>query len=587
MPITEATIRNLTTVQSYERGQDYYRRGMVYDVQKRGDALIAEVEGSGYEPYKVTVEVTEDEVLSTWCTCPYDGGGDCKHIVAVLLTYLHKPDQITERSTIDDLLTNLGEAELRELLTNLLETEPHLVDWVETKLTPPVEQGGAINLPASRSDPVDPTPFRRQARQLLRGHDYYGAAWGIAGQMLELLGQAQPFLEAGQGRNALLILEAVTEPYIDSWFDFDDSDGELGGVFDEIGPLFTEAILSADLSPAERQAWAKKFTAWQGEIEDYGIDEGFDTAMAAAEHGWDYPPLLKVLQEGHVSEQGAWGAEVPWYADELTVARLNVLERQGRTTEYLNLAEAEGQTARYLTMLVKLDRNEDALAYGMQYMATADEALVLAQALREHDQPTKALKIAEHGLTLEGETVTLARWLRDFAAETFQPDVAVKAARIAFARSFSLEDYQAVETAAGAEWPALKSELLDQLAAVQYAFGRIDIYLHEGMVDEAVQDVDRQSYTGYGTVERVVEVAWQSHPEWVIRQCKKQAEPIMDGGKSKYYHHAVRWLEKVGRTYLGSNRDDEWRAYLESLISKHARKYSLRPQLEALRKYEL
>jgi uncharacterized Zn finger protein len=221
----------------------------------------------------------------------------------------------------------------------------------------------------------------------------------------------------------------------------------------------------------------------------------------------------------------------------------------------------------------------------MQYMATTDDALALAQVLSDHNHPFDALKIAERGLTLDGETLTLACWLRDFAAQVGQPALALQGARAAFARSHSLEDYQAVGAIAGEDWPSVKSELLDLLASADYAYGKIDIYLHEGMVDEAVQAIDRRSW-GYGTVERVVDAAWQSHPDWTIRQCKKQAEPIMDGGKSKYYHHAVRWLEKARRAYLTAEREDEWRAYLEGLISKHARKYSLCPQLEALREGE-
>jgi hypothetical protein len=43
------------------------------------------------------------------------------------------------------------------------------------------------------------------------------------------------------------------------------------------------------------------------------------------------------------------------------------------------------------------------------------------------------------------------------------------------------------------------------------------------------------------------------------------------------------WLGKARQAYLGEGRSDEWCAYLQGLISKHYRKYSLRPQLEALR----
>lgn len=136
MPITKAIIRDLATAQSFERGVDYYHSGMVYDLQKRGHLLTAEVEGSSYEPYQVTIELTEDDdILSTDCTCPYDWEGDCKHIVAVLLTYIRRPQEISQRRPVDELLANLGEAELRELLTDLLIANAHLIDWVETKVS--------------------------------------------------------------------------------------------------------------------------------------------------------------------------------------------------------------------------------------------------------------------------------------------------------------------------------------------------------------------------------------------------------------------------------------------------------------------
>ena len=47
--LTEATIRNLTTTQSFSRGQAYLRDGAVLEIEQRGDLLQAEVEGSEYE----------------------------------------------------------------------------------------------------------------------------------------------------------------------------------------------------------------------------------------------------------------------------------------------------------------------------------------------------------------------------------------------------------------------------------------------------------------------------------------------------------------------------------------------------------
>jgi uncharacterized Zn finger protein len=586
--LSEAAVRSLASAQSFSRGEEYYRSGAVVSLEKRGNTLLAQVEGSSYEPYDVTVELQDEGVAEANCTCLYDWGGYCKHIVAVLLTYLRQPGQVSERPSVTDLLADLGQDELRSLLAELLSEQPRLADWLEmrlgAKVTPPAETASPADQPRQRQTPIDTAPLRKQARYLMRASgdmDYYAAA-SVAGPIADLLEQARPFIEAGDGRNALLILEAVAEPYIDAWFEFDDSDGELGDLFGDLGSLFTEAILSADLSAEERRAWAEKLTEWQNEVEEYGVDEAFDAAIAAAHQGWDYPPLQEVLQ-GH-TDKGAWTDEPAWYADDLAVARLHVLERQGRTTEYLYLAEAEGQTALYLTMLVKAGRSREAVEYALQYMGTTDEALAVAQALRDHGHTLDALKIAERGLSLQGTTSTLARWLRDYAAASARPDLALQAARAAFAQSLSLDDYQATQAVAGKEWPSVKSELLKQLSAASYAHGKIDIYLHEGMVDEAIQAVDTETYMDYSTLERVVDAAWQSHPEWAIRQCQKQAEAIMDHGQSKYYHHAVRWLEKARQAYRAARREEEWRSYLENLIAKHTRKYSLRPQLEALRK---
>ncbi|NJN92762.1 MAG: hypothetical protein HC875_01065 [Anaerolineales bacterium] len=315
MPISEAQIRSAASAESFSRGEDYYRNGAVIDLQQRGDTLLVQVEGSEYDPYEVTIELDRGELIEADCTCPYNWGGYCKHIVAALLAYLRRPSQITQRPPVSDLLAGLNQEELRALLTQLLTEQPRLVDWVETQVAlkkTPVE-APVMSQPQQRQMPIDPTPFRKQAQALFRGYDYgdYAAGYSIAQQMSQLMAKASPFLDAGDGRNALLILEAITGPYVDSWSEFDDSDGEMASVFDELGSYLAEAVLSTDLSVDEGKALIKKLTAWQNEVDDYGVDTGFGVAIAAAEQGWDYPPLQKVLREGHITEKGAWEGAAP------------------------------------------------------------------------------------------------------------------------------------------------------------------------------------------------------------------------------------------------------------------------------------
>src|SRR2546422_1043752 len=110
-----------------------------------------------------------------------------------------------------------------------------------------------------------------------------------------------------------------------------DEEGELGSLVEHLNEWWTEALLTADLTPDERQDWAESLREWQQTIEDSDkiYDQSLKMAVTAAEQGWDYPPLVRVLQ-GEITQQGAWEGEAPHYADELAVARLNILQRQGR-----------------------------------------------------------------------------------------------------------------------------------------------------------------------------------------------------------------------------------------------------------------
>ena len=428
--IDESALRVLATPETFSRGEEYYHSGAVSDLQRRGDTLLAEVEGSQYEPYRVTVELGEGGIVSADCTCPYDWGGYCKHIVAVLLTYIRDREQIEERPTAEALLAGLDGGMLRGLLGDLLAGHPDLIDWVEAQLAirqQPAPAPAMVGEPRPRRTPVDANAIRRQARGVMRTSGDYYAASGAVGGLNGILAQARQALAAGDGENALTIVATIAEETIPGWEEFDDSDGEFGEWFGVLGQVFTEALLTADLPPAERQDWARKLEKWQAELDQYGVDEGFDAAIAAAEQGWEYEPLRRAMA-GHLTAQGAWAGEAPWFAGALTAARLNVLERQGRIMEYLNLAQAEGQTERYVTMLVKGGRWQEAVEYGLENLGAPEETLALATALHERGEMRAALQIGEHGLGMAGSMLNpLARWLRDTAAALGERDLALRA----------------------------------------------------------------------------------------------------------------------------------------------------------------
>src|SRR6266852_3586328 len=496
---------------------------------------------------------------------------------------------------LESLLSGLNRDQLQSLLLKLAEQEPSLISTIEKQVA---------LLHASSSQPTTPSPtvapkpaiavdtkaIRRLVRSSIhsldrmRSSEAYWQVGAVVNEIGQLVEQAWALIKADDGRQALTVLEAITEEYISEWENLDDSDGEASGFFSDLGTVWTEAILSADLTREERERWADQFAAWQEELDAYGVDEAFDAPQTAALDGWDYPPLKRVLQ-GTITEQGAWDGEPPYYADDLTEARLHILERRGRFQEYLYLAEAEGHTEEYVTMLVRLGRVEEAISYGRQYLATTDEALALAKALYEHGEHEQSLQIAEHGLNLEGRKASLAKWLRDQALSMGEKTRALPAAEAAFRDEINLENYQQVTEIAGEQWPERRTELLNYARHTKSSYhkGQIDVFLHEGLIEDVIAALD--TYASHTLVEQVVDAALQaqSQLEWVIQACRKQAEYIMDRGKAELYSSAANWLAKARKAYQMLEHQEEWQTYLDELLSQHGRKYKLVPMLKALR----
>jgi uncharacterized Zn finger protein len=157
--ISKETIRALASADSFARGRSYFNDGAVSDLLQRGDRLTAEVEGSEFEPYQVSIRLHGDGVADAHCTCPYDWGGYCKHIVAALLKFADEKTPIIKRKPIAELLAELDQARLIELLEKRTESDPELATWIEAELATAIPARPPHRPDAGRRrTPVDPAP---------------------------------------------------------------------------------------------------------------------------------------------------------------------------------------------------------------------------------------------------------------------------------------------------------------------------------------------------------------------------------------------------------------------------------------------
>lgn len=248
----------------------------------------------------------------------------------------------------------------------------------------------------------------------------------------------------------------------------DDSDGELGGFVGELGTPLAEAILSMELSQVERARLVRRLEKLIEYASNYGMEGNLHIATQAAKFGWDdIPQEMEPHQKtAHKVDKGdflddwededwdeeddielhEWrGPAVPGF-DDLTEARLNVLDRQGRTEEYLALCKKEKRHLRYTLKLCDLKQVAEAVKYARKYLTTADESLQVAQCLRELRLVVEAIEMGEHGLALNGPKTGLGEWLGSMEEAQGRTKQALTAWLAAFGEHSSLETYKTIKS---------------------------------------------------------------------------------------------------------------------------------------------
>ncbi|HRK68659.1 MAG TPA: SWIM zinc finger family protein, partial [Hyphomonas sp.] len=393
---TEADIRARASAQSYSRGVSYQRDGAVLALAQRDNVITAEVSGSDYAPYDVEIHLDATGAIhSAGCSCPYEQGGYCKHIVAVLLAVLKNSDDIAVHPSVASLLAGLGEAELRQIVLTIAQAEPGFADAIEREVNllrrtraEAVTPAGGVPAPF-----VDAAAARRDLRRSFRlatqggdrGHrhgyyDYDEGGYIDADAILQPhLAAARAFLAGGHPAAAAELLAAIVDEWgecvtdLEEWV-YDASEESIGQAAESLDFLLAECLLSQPLSPAERRGWEKRLDAWAEGAMRLAITE------LALETWWDDPWLQAALQgqiAGPVSETAAddLAEEIEEDSEEddeeddeqydvqvLTPVWLSILERAGRTHEFLNLALAAGEIVPYLLKLIAIGAVEQAVA---------------------------------------------------------------------------------------------------------------------------------------------------------------------------------------------------------------------------------
>lgn len=596
--ITESMIRAGASQESFRRGEEYYREGALSNTTIQDTLLSGECAGTYAPYYRVQVELDQAGVADASCTCLYEYGGYCKHIVALLLAYLRHPKSFAVRKAPAELLADLEHDDLTAILTKLIQEQPDLYDRIAAMTSVPSTSK------KKRRKKVDIEVHRRHILGILHSLDgmrmseAYWHVGGLANQLREVEESAMKFLDAGDAESALEILLVLLEESSRGIENIDDSNGELGGFVGDLGTPLAEAILSMDLSQVERDRLVRRLEKLIDYAGDYGMEGDLDIAVQAAKYGWDDAPKEKASPQGEGSifyeedepdEDEDWdedefrelGFPVDSGFDDLTEVKLNVLYRQGRTEEYLALCKQEGRHLRYALKLCDLKQIEVAVKYAKKNLTTAEETLEVARRLRESRWVTEAIEIGEHGLKLKGSKASLGEWLGPVEEAQGRTKQALTAWTAAFGEDPTLDIYKTIKRLAGTSWGHLRSEVMVKLRRSHDKQVLAEVYLLEEEWDAAIK-VAAGRDVWYTVAEIVADGVIQHRPEWVVQISLKHAERLMSEVKSKNYPIAAAWLKRAKQAYTLLGKSDEWKKYLKETKEKYKRRPALQSQLARL-----
>jgi len=596
--ITESMIRVGATPESFRRGEEYHRESAISNTSIQGTLLSGECAGTYAPYYRVKVELDEAGIADASCTCLYEYGGYCKHIVALLLAYLHHPKSFAVRKAPAELLADLDHNDLTAILTKMIQEQPDLYDRIEAMTSVPSKSK------KKRRKKVDIEVYRRHILGIvhsldgMRMSEAYWHVGGLPNQLREVQESALKFLDAGDAETALEILLALLEEASQGIEYIDDSDGELGGFVGDLGTSLAEAILSMELNQVERDRLVRRLEKLIDYAGDYGMEGNLDIAVQAAKYGWDDIPekMMPLQRTAHQVDEDdelddwdeedefelrEWGLPSTPGFDDLTEAKLNVLDRQGRTEEYLALCKKEERHLRYILKLCDLKQTAEAVKYAKKHLTTAEETLEVSRRLRESRLVVEAIEVGEHGLKLKGSKVGLGEWLGPVEEAQGRTKRALTAWLAAFGEHPSLETYKTIKRLAEPGWKRLRPEIMAKLRKSYNKQVLAEVYLLEEEWDEAIKVAEGRD-VWYPVVEIVADGVMSHRPEWVTQVSLKHAERLMSEVKSKNYPIAAAWLKRAKQAYKLLGKTDEWKDYLEETRGKYKRRPALQNQLARL-----
>lgn len=504
-----------------KRGLSYYEDGCVNEVEEITEGVYEAIV-SGSEDYTVEIEVIEGVIKECICSCPYDLGPVCKHVVAVLF-YLQQdvlqieeiflPENKSKRKNatkrakkktvleqINVILQNVSYEELQRFITEKAKDDTTFRNILFTYFA-------GYNTSESKE------MYNKFIQSILRkeggrnGFIYWNQTGAVRNHVEELINTAQKQIERKNFKTAFFICTAVLEEMTKALDFSDDSNGDISGIIEFTFELLVN--LSKENIPSEVK----------NEVFDYCIS-AFRKQIFA---GWD------------------WHLGILDLASEISKGKED-LQKVLDCLDTIHGSAYEIEEAQFIKLGIirKLKGEKDADSFIEQNLTNPIlRRELIAKSLKNGDY-NKAIAIAKDGIKWDGKykpglAMEWHDWLLKIALAQNDIQKIIEYARILFINNFRHEQdyYQLLKNNVAPElWREFLENVIQDIRKSK-SWSSIElvakIYINEQWFDRLFELVKRNASLSY----------IEQHERFLIKDYSKELVTLYTNEIMKYVKNSV------------------------------------------------
>ena len=554
-------IRHRVGQASFDRGRHYFRDRAIFDVRREGRTLKAACHGSLPEPYYLHVTFGDNGIAEADCSCPVGDGGFCKHVVALLLTWLADPDVFVETEPVEQALQRRSKEELIGLIRLMLTRHPELEDLV------------AMPSPGSRQESLEPGIIERQVRRVFSGDLYeWGSAYRVGRDLERIMRQGEAYAQHGDWASLFALCRALADGIMEHYEMLHDENGDVAEVVNTCVTYLGRILEHATDSALRSDVAQLLYEVMRWDVAMGGMDLGYEAKDFLLAHATaDERADVRARIEDDLKRLGPaddWSSG--WRRETLGGLLLDFHSGEVDDETYLQVCRASGRTEDLVARLLQLGRLSEALT-----AARAASDYILLQLTPHflghgHGDAIDALVLNRLG---DDTDRRLVAWLKERARDRGDAELAERLAERLFMADPSVERYAevlALSRTLGRE-DTVRTALRKRLESQKTYAVLIDVYLHDDEPDEALKLLYLSEKEGgwYGRRSQmrltVADAVAEARPEEALQLYLDAVTGLTEQRGRDNYAEAARLLHKVRAIYQRRGKHEDWTLFIDEL----------------------